>query len=111
MQRFGWYYFFQIITILLCVFVKGEDDIDFEYVIKTVKVNIYHVLTILFLKLLLLILKSGNSDILQELQWLHCKSFVESIKWIHVLVLKTPIIWINILDGSIRDGWEKINKR
>ncbi len=41
MQKFGWYYFFQIITILLCIFVKGEENIDFEYITKTVKVNIY----------------------------------------------------------------------
>jgi hypothetical protein len=41
MQRFGWYYFFQIITLLLCIFVKGEDNVvDFDYIIKTVKVNI-----------------------------------------------------------------------
>ncbi len=68
MQAFGWYHFFQIITILLCIFVKAEDNIDFEYIIKTVKVNIhYHVQTILYLKILLLLMKSGNSDILQKL--------------------------------------------
>jgi hypothetical protein len=48
MQRFGWYYFFQIITILLCIFVKGEDNIDFDYIDKTVKVNIYYIHKILF---------------------------------------------------------------
>ncbi len=67
MQRFGWYYFFQIITILLFIFVKGENNVvDFDYIIKTFKVNIYYFQTILFLKLLLL-MKSGNSYILQQL--------------------------------------------
>ncbi len=54
MQRFGWYYFFQIITVLLCIFVKGEDNVDFEYLIKTVKVNIYYFQTILFLKTIII---------------------------------------------------------
>jgi hypothetical protein len=48
MQRFGWYYFFQIITILLCIFVKGENNLDFDNLIMTVKVNIYQVKLILF---------------------------------------------------------------
>jgi hypothetical protein len=47
MQMFGWYYFFQIITVLLCIFVKGENNIvDFEYINKTVKVKIF----IIFIK-------------------------------------------------------------
>jgi hypothetical protein len=50
MQMFGWYYFFQIITILLCIFVKGEDNVDFDYINKTVKVNIYYFQTILIFK-------------------------------------------------------------
>ncbi len=54
MQMFGWYYFFQIITVLLCIFVKGEDNVDFEYLIKTVKVNIYYFQTILFLKTIII---------------------------------------------------------
>jgi hypothetical protein len=54
MQRFGWYYFFQIITILLCIFVKGEDNADFDYIIKTVKVNIYYVWMILFFKIIII---------------------------------------------------------
>ncbi len=55
MQRFGWYYFFQIVTILLCIFVKGEDDIDFDYIIKTVKVNVYYYVKIIkFLKTIII---------------------------------------------------------
>jgi hypothetical protein len=56
MQRFGWYYFFQIIAILLCIFVKGEDDVDFEYIIKTFKVIIYQVQIILFSKAIIIII-------------------------------------------------------
>ncbi len=55
-------------------------------------------------------MKLGNSDILQQQQWLYSKSFKESIKWIHVLALKTPIIRTNISNGFIRDDWEKVNK-
>jgi hypothetical protein len=47
MQGFGWYYFFQIITILVCIFVKAEDNIDFEYINKTVKVNIHYYIHII----------------------------------------------------------------
>ncbi len=57
MQRFGWYYFFQIITILLCIFVKGEDNVDFEYIVKTVKVNIYYIQIISFFKTIIIINK------------------------------------------------------
>jgi hypothetical protein len=70
MQRFGWYYFFQIIAILICIFVKGEDDLDFDFINKTVKVNIYYVCIIYFFKTIIIInylIKSGNNYILQQL--------------------------------------------
>jgi hypothetical protein len=59
MQRFGWYYFFQIITILLCIFVKGEGNVEFEYIIKTFKVNVYYYVQIIKF------LKTINNDIRQ----------------------------------------------